>query len=59
MVESMLISLREHIYVLFQTWTNKRNWQHWVHETQNEDKQNKNPTRYVFDSTIYIQTQLT
>jgi len=53
LVESMLLSVREQI------WTNKRKWQHWVHETQNEDKQNKNTTHYVFDSTICIQTQLT
>jgi predicted transposase YbfD/YdcC len=44
-----------------QEWTILRNWQHWVHMTQDEDKQNKNhntenykdeqhgPTRFVFD----------
>jgi predicted transposase YbfD/YdcC len=25
-----------------QEWTILRNWQHWVHMTQDEDKQNKN-----------------
>ena len=24
-----------------QEWTTQRNWQHWVHKTQDEDKQNK------------------
>ena len=24
-----------------QEWTIKRNWQHWVHKTQDKDKQNK------------------
>ena len=24
-----------------QEWTIQRNWQHWVHRTQDEDKQNK------------------
>jgi hypothetical protein len=37
----------------FQKWTNKRNWQHWVHETQHEDKQNKNTTQYVFVANTY------
>ena len=57
LVESMLISLREHVYVLFfHKWTTNRNWQHWVHETQNKDKLNKNTTQYVFNSTICIHT---
>ena len=25
-----------------QEWTIQRNWQHWVHKTQDEDNQNKN-----------------
>ena len=25
-----------------QEWTIQKNWQHWVHKTQEEDKQNKN-----------------
>ena len=59
LVESMLISLREHVYVLFfHKWTTNRNWQHLVHETQNKDKQNKNTAQYVFNSTICIHTQL-
>ena len=53
LVESMLLSMRE------QKWTNNKKWQHWVHETQNKEKQSKNTTQYVFDSTICIQTQLT
>ena len=24
-----------------QEWTIQKNWQHWVHKTQDEDKQNK------------------
>jgi hypothetical protein len=28
-----------------QEWTIQRNWQHWVHKTQDEDKQNKGQSR--------------
>jgi len=28
--------------------TIQKNWQHWVHTTQNEDKQNKCTTQYVW-----------
>jgi hypothetical protein len=28
--------------------TIQRNWQHWVHKTQDEEKQNKNTTQYVW-----------
>jgi hypothetical protein len=28
-----------------QEWTIQRNWQHWVHRTQDENKQNKNTTQ--------------
>jgi hypothetical protein len=28
-----------------QEWTIQRNWQHWVHKTQGEDKQNKRQSR--------------
>jgi hypothetical protein len=28
-------------------WTIQINWQHWVHEAQDEDKQNKNTTQYL------------
>jgi hypothetical protein len=28
-----------------QEWTIQRNWQHWVHKTQGEDKQNKGQSR--------------
>ena len=34
-------------------WTIQRNWQ------QDEEKQNKNTTQYVFDTTIRKQTQIT
>jgi len=40
-----------------QKWTIQRNWQHWVHKTQHEDKQNTNITQYVLDTTIHKQTQ--
>jgi hypothetical protein len=36
-----------------QKWTIQRNWQHWVHKAQDEDKQNKKHT------TIGKQTQMT
>jgi outer membrane receptor for monomeric catechols len=42
-----------------QKWTIKRNWQHWVLETQYEDKQSKVKAQYVFDTTIRKQTQIT
>jgi hypothetical protein len=32
--------------------TIQRNWQHCVHKTQDEDKQNKNTAQYVLDTTI-------
>jgi hypothetical protein len=35
------------------------NGQHWVHKTQDEDKQNKNTTQYVLDTTIRKRTQIT
>ena len=28
-----------------QEWTTQRNYQHWVHKTQDEDKQTKNTTQ--------------
>jgi hypothetical protein len=28
-----------------QEWTIQRNWQHWVHQTQDEEMQNKNLTQ--------------
>jgi len=34
-----------------QEWTIQRNWQHWAHKTQDEDKQNtKSTTQYVLDT---------
>jgi hypothetical protein len=41
-----------------QKWTIKRNWQH-RHKTQDEDKQSKNTTQYVLDTTMRKQTQIT
>jgi hypothetical protein len=35
-----------------QKWTIQRNWQHRVHKTQDEDKQNKHTKHYVSDTTI-------
>ena len=35
------------------------NGQHWVHKTQDEDKQKKNTTQYVLDTTIRKRTQIT
>jgi hypothetical protein len=29
----------------YQEWTIQRNWQHWTHKTQDEDKQNKKQHR--------------
>ena len=37
--------------------TIQRNWQHRVHKTQDEDKQNKNTTQYVLAPTMCKQTQ--
>ena len=30
----------------------QRNWQHWVHNAQDEDKQAKYKTQYVLDTTF-------
>jgi hypothetical protein len=30
-----------------QEWTIQRNWQHWVHKIQDEDKQNKNTLQKI------------
>ena len=38
-----------------QKWTIKRNWQHRVHKT----KKKKHATKYVLDTTIRNQTQIT
>jgi hypothetical protein len=42
-----------------QKWAIQRNGQHWVHKTQDEDKQNKNTTQYVLDTTMRKRTQIT
>ena len=34
-----------------QQWTNQRIWQHWVHKTQDEDKQIKSTTQHALDTT--------
>ena len=38
-------------------WTIQRNWQHTIHK--NEDRQYKNTTQYILDTTIGKQTQIT
>ena len=38
-------------------WTIQRNWPYWVHKTQDKDKQSKNTTQYVLDTTTYKQTK--
>ena len=30
-----------------QEWTNQRNWQHWVHKTQDEEKQKAKSMRWT------------
>jgi len=35
----------------------ERNWQHWVHKTQDHDNQSKNTTRYVLGTTIHKTTK--
>jgi hypothetical protein len=42
-----------------QKWTIQRKWQHWVHKTQDEVKQQKSNTQYVLDTTLRKQTQIT
>ena len=42
-----------------QKWTIQRNWQHRVHNTKDEEKQSKNTTQYVLNTTILKQTQIT
>ena len=48
------INIRENQRIT-QDWPIQRNWQHWAHKT----KANKNTTRYVSDTTIRKQTQIT
>jgi hypothetical protein len=38
------INVREHRRNNKKKWTIQRNWQHWVHKTQEEDKQSKKQT---------------
>ena len=40
----------------YQEWTIQRNWQHWEHKTQVDDKQNT--TQYVLDTTMCKLTQI-
>ena len=42
-----------------QKWTIQRNLQHRIHKTQDGDKQSKNTTQYVLDTSIHNQTQIT
>jgi hypothetical protein len=42
-----------------QQWTIQRNWQHWVHKTQDEDKQIKNTTQHALDTTMSKPTEIT
>jgi hypothetical protein len=37
----------------------QRNLQHRAHKTQDENKQNKNTTQYVLNTTLSKQTQIT
>jgi hypothetical protein len=41
-------------------WTIQRTWQHWVYKTQEVDKnkQTKNTTQYVLDTTMHKQTPI-
>ena len=41
-VLTSIIEVREHRRELIKKWTIQRNWQHWAHKIQDEDKQNKN-----------------
>jgi len=38
---------------------NPEKWQHWVHKTQDEDKQIKNTTQHALDTTMRKQTEIT
>ena len=40
-------------------WTIERNWQHWVHKTQDKDKQIKNATQHALDTTMSKQAEIT
>jgi hypothetical protein len=42
-----------------QEWTIQRNWQHWVHKTQDEDTSIKNTTKHALDTTMRKQTEIT
>jgi len=42
-----------------QQWTIQRNWQHWVHKTQDEDKLIKNTTQHTLDTSMRKQTEIT
>jgi hypothetical protein len=39
--------------------TIQRNWQHWVHKTQDEGRQIKNTTQHALDTTMCKQTEIT
>ena len=42
-----------------QQWTIQRNWQHWVHKTQDEEKQIKNTKHHALDTNMHKQTEIT
>jgi hypothetical protein len=42
-----------------QQWTIQRNWQHWIHKTQDEDKQIKNTTQHALNTTMSKHTEIT
>jgi hypothetical protein len=37
-----------------QEWTTQRNYQHWVHKTQDEDQQNKKTRRVFFSVSLVM-----
>jgi len=39
-----------------QEWTLQRNWQHWVHKTQDDDKHNKKKHYTISVGHYYLQT---
>jgi hypothetical protein len=41
-----------------QQWAYQRTWQHWVHKTQDEDKQIKNTTQHALDTTMSKHTEI-
>jgi uncharacterized transporter YbjL len=50
--------LRQVCGILRDLWI-QRNWQRMVHKAEDEEKQNKNTTQYVLDTTMRKQTHMT